>query len=309
MSRVKLFSLFLCLLLLAGLCSCAKEPSPNTQNTFTDALGRNVVLPEHPTRVCALLGSFADVWTLSGGTLCAATEDAADYGIDTATLISVGGAHSPSAEAVLKSDCTLVLASASTKSHVALLDTLTSAGICVLYFDVDSFDDYLKMLAVCCEMTGREDLYRQNGLLLKEEIDAVKKEVAASLPEEEKSVLLLRASAGMLKAKGSEGTVLGELLCDLGLDNLAESEASLLDNLSVEVVLKNEPYRIFIAVMGDEKAARESILSLLSPDGAWGQLAAVKEGRVHIMEKRLFHAKPNDDYLTSYEKIAEILLG
>ena len=35
--------------------------------TFTDALERTVSVKKNPERVAALLGSFADVWTLAGG--------------------------------------------------------------------------------------------------------------------------------------------------------------------------------------------------------------------------------------------------
>ena len=40
--------------------------------TFTDALERSVTVRKSVERVAALLGSFADIWMLSGGSLCAA---------------------------------------------------------------------------------------------------------------------------------------------------------------------------------------------------------------------------------------------
>jgi iron complex transport system substrate-binding protein len=49
--------------------------------------------------------------------------------------------------------------------------TLETMGIAVAYFDVDSFDDYLKMLDICTDITERKDLYEQNGLAIKAQID------------------------------------------------------------------------------------------------------------------------------------------
>ena len=43
--------------------------------TFTDDLGREIVVTSHE-RVASLLGSYADMWVLAGGSLVAAPEDA-----------------------------------------------------------------------------------------------------------------------------------------------------------------------------------------------------------------------------------------
>lgn len=43
--------------------------------TFTDDLGRRVTV-ENPQRVAALLGSYADMWMLAGGTVQASADDA-----------------------------------------------------------------------------------------------------------------------------------------------------------------------------------------------------------------------------------------
>ena len=61
--------------------------------TFTDALGREVTVPKNPERVVSLLGSFADVWMLAGGKLCASAEDAwEDFGLELDDAVNIGGA-------------------------------------------------------------------------------------------------------------------------------------------------------------------------------------------------------------------------
>ena len=278
--------------------------------SFTDALGREVTVVKNPERVAALLGSFADVWMLAGGELCAAAEDAwEDFGLEPEGAVNLGGAHSPSLELLISSDPDLVIASASTASNVEMKDSLEAMGITVVYFDVDCFDDYLKMLDICTDITGRKDLYEQNGTSIKARIDAVKAQYAeADIPESERKVLLLRAASSFVKAKGSDGTILGEMLADMGCVNIADSDTTLLENLSVEAVIRENPHHVFVVTMGsDTAAARETLENMINENPAWSTLDAIKNGRLHVMDKKLFNLKPNARWAESYEILYEKL--
>lgn len=297
-------------LLLAGCAGDTPEAGGEDTVTFTDALDRTVTVKKAPERTAALLGSFADVWDLAGGSLCAAAGDAwEDFGLALDGAVDLGGAHSPSLELLLSADPEFVLASASTAANVEMREPLEAAGITVAYFDVDNFADYLEMLAICTDITGRKDLYEQNGLRLQEQIEAVKAQYAqADIPEVERTVLLIRTSATFLKAKGSRGTILGEMLADMGCVNIADSDASLLDNLSVEAVIRAQPRHIFVVTMGnDTEAATEFWEATLRENPAWGSLEAIREGRIHHMDKKLFNMKPNGRWAEAYEKLYETL--
>ena len=315
LSANKILCLFTAVTLLVSvLGGCAKKDTGSDISdtvTFTDALDRSVTVNKNPQRVAALLGSFADTWILSGGEICAAAEDAwDDYGLELKDAVNLGGAHSPSLESLLSADPDFVIASASTKADVEMKETLENAGITVAYFDVDNFNDYLAMLKICTDITGRSDLYEQNGEKVKEEIEKIIKDFSsANLTEEKRTVLLLRTSASLLKAKGSEGTVLGEMLGDLGCINIADSDETLLENLSVESVIRQEPYRIFAVSMGDEDAAKKNLSKTMEENPAWGKLNAVAQDRLHIMDKKLFNLKPNANWAKAYEQLVEILLS
>lgn len=304
--KTKLVALLCALITLISLCACAGD-GINTASVesvlFTDALGRELELAVKPKRVAALIGSFADIWMLAGGELCAAADEAwEDFGLEINAL-NLGGAHSPSLEMLVASEPELVLASASTSSNVEMLDALNDIGIPVAYFDVDNFEDYLKMLDICTDITQKKENYTLYGLALQDRIELAKQRIR----DNGQRILLLRASSGTLKAKGSKGTVLGEMLYDLGCVNVADSESTLLESLSIESILEYEPYRIFAVTMGDDAAAIENMNRIISESPAWSSLEAIKENRFHIMKKRLYNIKPNARWAEAYEGLVDIL--
>ena len=317
----------LCLLaalLLAALCACGAAPSPAespapaasaarpaaTTLTFTDDLGREVTAPAPPQRVAALLGSYADVWCLAGGqdTLVAAAHDAwTDFSLALGgDVADLGGLLEPNLEALIAAEPDFVIASSNTAAHLELQDALAELGIPVAYFDVNSFADYLAMLQTCTMLTGRDDLYQQNGLDVQAQVDAAKARADGSAP----TVLVLRAAGSSCKVKNSRGTVLGELLADLGAVNIADSDTQLLEDLSLERILADDPDCIFVVYQGDdEAAARRTLQATLTANPAWNTLTAVQQGRFYVMDKQLFHLKPNARWGEAYRQAADLLYG
>ena len=306
--------LVLSALCLLCLCGCQKNDEQAVTNdgvTFTDALGRTVTVANAPQRTAALIGSFADVWSLAGGKVCATVEEAwEDFDLDLEDAVNLGGSHSPSLEALIAANPDFVIASASTASNVEMKEALQNAGITVAYFDVDNFDDYLDMLKVCTDITGRNDLYEKNGSEVKSRIEKIKDDFTkAEVPPEERKVLIIRTAASVIKAKGSEGTILGEMLSDLGCINIADSDKSLVDTLSVDSIIRNEPYHIFVVTMGDvTEKAMENLSRMMDENPTWKTLEAVKENRFYVMDKYLFNIKPNAKWADAYEELTKILL-
>ena len=314
LKTVRLISLGMALVFCFSMISCGTkktgESGDGEHMTFVDDLGREVSVPKNPERVAALLGSFADIWLLAGGELCAAAEDAwDDFGLELGDTVNLGGAHSPNLEKLVDADPQLVLASASTASNVDMRESLERMGIAVAYFDVDHFDDYLRMLKICTDITGQSALYEENGLAIQRQIEEIKAQFASEEHSEaSRTVLLLRASSTSVKAKGSKGTILGEMLADMGCINIADSQVSLLENLSVEEVIKQNPNHIFVVAMGENPdAAQAAVNALMIENPAWGMLPAVVANRLHVMDKTLFNLKPNARWAEAYEVLYEIL--
>ena len=310
-NRIKILFLAFCMLsMLAGCKSKETErydlSAPDEEGTtFTDDLGREVHVKD-PKRVAALIGSFADIWLLAGGEVSAAANDSftsleLPLGEET---VNLGSITEPDVERLIAAEPDLVLASANTEADVALMELLDEAEITTAYFSVSNFEDYLRMLLVCTEITGRDDLYEQNGLAVKRQIESVKERIDGSAP----TVLFLRASSSSVKAKGSSGSVGGEMLADLGCVNIADSEAGLLEELSMEAIIAADPEYIFLTTQGtDTEAALKNAREELFNDPAWQTLTAVREGNYYMLEKRLYNLKPNARWGEAYEKLADIL--
>ena len=102
--------------------------------------------------------------------------------------------------------------------------------------------------------------------------------------------------------------MLGEMLADLGCVNIADRENALLEQLSMEAILQADPDYIFAVAQGaDDTAARKNLENTLLSNPAWQSLSAVREGRFHLLEHRLYNLKPNARWGEAYEKLADIL--
>ena len=279
--------------------------------TFTDDLGREVTV-EQPERVAALLGSYADMWYLAGGEVVASADDAwDDFDLPMKEdAINLGMTKDLNLEKLFEADPDLVLASTNTKQNMEWQDTLESAGITTAYFNVSDFDDYLRVLKIFTDITGRSDLYEKNGVSIQEQMKEIVDESEGHIAEngEPPKVLVIRASATMILAKNSKNNVMGEMLHALGCENIADSDDSLLENLSLEHIMVEDPDHIFICQFGDDAdAVKAHMEEFIGENPAWSNLTAVQEGNVHYMDKSLYTLKPNDRWAEAYEKAEELL--
>ena len=153
-------------------------------------------------------------------------------------------------------------------------------------------------------------MYEKNGLAIQEQIENVIAQSKQRIEDagQAPTVLSLRASSTFIRAKNSKDNVLGEMLFALGCENIADSEESLLENLSIEQIIIQDPDYIFFIQQGDnEDGTKENIKNFIAENPAWSELTAVKNGRVYLLEKSLYALKPNDRWGEAYEKLEGIL--
>ena len=299
------------LALLLGLLLCFGSAAPGFSETsavtFEDDLGRTVTV-ERPERVAVLIGSFAHIWYLAGGldSLVAAASDtwtSFDIPLDEA-VINLGSTKQVSLEAVIAANPDFVIASVNTDADLALREPLEAMGIPTAYFQVSTVEDYLRTLDILTQITGCRENFERYGTSVLSQVEAAKEKADGSDP----TVLYIRVSGSGCRVKNSENSVLGEMLRDLGAVNIADREDSLLENLSMEVIMQQDPEFIFVVLQSSDPSVAQGVLEkTLLCDPAWDSLTAVREGRFYLMDPALYNLKPNDRWGEAYESLEAIL--
>ena len=302
--KTRWIALLLICTLLSGCAAGVETPETSTGITFTDSMDRTITV-SNPQRVGICSGSLAECWLLAGGEISATTRDAVternlelpeDY-------IDLGSLKEPSLEAILAADLDFLILMSSLPNHRAMAETLDKTGIAYAYFDVENFADYLELMKVFTDITGRADLYEANAASLQPQIEAA---IASGKREDAPTVLILRTSSSKVKALDSSFMV-GGMLEEFGCINIADGENGLLSDLSIEAIVAEDPDYIFISCMGDLEEGQAQLEASLTSNPIWDTLQAVENNRVFWLDKELFHQKPNARWGKSYEILAELL--
>lgn len=302
MKRLCVGILLICLLL-SG-CGAAEAPISGDGITFTDSMDRTVTV-SNPQRVGICSGSLAECWLLAGGEIVAVTRDAVtERNLELPeNYIDLGSLKEPSAEAILAADLDFVILMSSLPNHVALAETLEKTDTAYAYFDVENFSDYLELMKIFTDITGRSDLYEANAAALQPQIESI---IENGKREDAPTVLILRTSSSRVKVLDSSFMV-GGMLKEFGCVNIADSDGSLLTELSLEAIVQADPDYIFISCMGDLEEGQAQLEASLTSNSIWDTLQAVENNRVFWLDKELFHQKPNARWGKSYEILAELL--
>lgn len=279
----------------------------STEVTFIDDLGREVTV-DRPQRVVCLISSFADIWYLAGGVdQIVATTNATWTYFDLPLredVVNLGQTKELNLEQLIACEPDFVLASSGTDRNVELESALSEMGITAAYFNVDTFDDYLRMIKICTDITGCTENYKIYG----EDVQAQVEDILTRPDGSRPSVLYIRATGSSCKVKNSQDSVLGEMLANLDCENIADSDDSLLEQLSIEAILQADPDYIFVILQSADPTDAEAILeSTLLSNPAWSSLTAVREGRYYVLDSSLYNLKPNAKWGIAYEQLADIL--
>ena len=296
------------LLLLALTLALAVSGAAETV-TFTDALGREVTLAVPVRRAVAFEGSLAEAYLTCGGTLVGATEDAVtERGLSLGGEVSViGTVKQPSLELTVALEPELILLSADSAAHLKLLDALTALGVPCAYFSFDTWQEYMDMADVLCRLTGHEELLEVQREQVQRPIEAIVSRAREDARYGQRTALLLRAYSTGVKAKGSD-SLAGAMLAEMGLVNIADRDGALLESLTLEQILMDDPDWIFITTMGESRErAMDALAEALTNNPAWGALTAVREGRVVELDKQLFYYKPNARWAQAYALLEDLL--
>lgn len=263
---------------------------------------------EPPKRVAVLFSSMAEMWLEAGGEIAITVGETVERGFadESVELVDDGAGKTVNIELLLSLEPDLVICSGDIPAQVDAAKICRKAGIDTLILSVECFDDYLEAMDRMTSLTGVRDGYAA-ALEMKKQIDAIVASEELSALKNPKILFIRTGSTNSsTKPKQASDHFACAMLEELGCVNIISDAPILLDGLNMEAIVAIDPDYIFFSLMGDETAARKHIDELLS-EAAWQSLSAVREGRVHILPKELFHFKPNSRWGEAYKYLSELL--
>lgn len=275
--------------------------------SFVDGTGQEVNISKNPQRTIVLFASYLDLWIRNGGDLIAMVEDKSGMEVPgTEDVETVGKTGAISLEKIISLEPDLVILSANTSSQAEMVASLRQNNIQVLAIDYTFKEDYYKTVRLFTAINDREDLYEENAVSVKKDVE----EIIERVPKEEApKVFIMFASSKTIKSRGS-GTTLGQMLADLNTINIADVDNVSLEDkgFSMETIIKEDPDFIFVQRMGsDNEKVLERIKQDAQSNPAWASLSAVKNDRYILLPKDLYTYKANQRYAEAYEELAKIL--
>ena len=276
----------------------------NAFYSFTDSLGNEVTLAKKPERVAVLFSSLCNVWKNAGGESFITVGESIDRGFydEEILLVDSGAGKSINTELLISYEPDFVIYSSDVPAQKECGKLLEKAGIPSAAIRLDSFEDYLSALRIFCDITEKDENYRLYGESIRKEIEAIKSKALSQSKQPEILFIRSGSSASSCKAKKAEDNFAAEMLRNLGCTNIADKAPLLLDGISTETVLKENPDFIFISLMGNEEAGRAFMDKTLQSD-TWQDLA----DRAVYLPKELFQYKPCERWAEAYRYLYEKL--
>lgn len=295
------------LIFISGAVETNKPESSGEYFTFTDSEGEIVELSHKPQKTAVLFSSLAECWIEAGGEVYVTVGESVERGLvkEETELVDKGAGKTVDTEKLISLEPDFVICSADIASHREVASALKKAKIPVAMLRMDTFEDYLTILRTLTKITGKTENYEQFGENAKSEIEQI---ISGGKRENNPKILFVRSgsSYSSAKAKKADDNFAAKILEDFGCINIADKAEVLLDNLSAEVILKENPQYIFVSVMGDYDNSKAYMQELLAKK-EYASLDAVKNGRVHFLPKELFQYKPCGRWAESYRYISSIL--
>ena len=295
------------LIFISGAVETNKPESSGEYFTFTDSEGEIVELSHKPQKTAVLFSSLAECWIEAGGEVYVTVGESVERGLvkEETELVDKGAGKTVDTEKLISLEPDFVICSADIASHRDVASALKKAKIPVAMLRMDTFEDYLTILRTLTKITGKTENYEQFGENAKSEIEQI---ISGGKRENNPKILFVRSgsSYSSAKAKKADDNFAAKILEDLGCVNIADKAETLLDNLSAEVILKENPQYIFVSVMGDYDNSKAYMQELLAKK-EYASLDAVKNGRVYFLPKEMFQYKPCGRWAESYRYISSIL--
>ena len=281
------------------------EPLPETYPLeIRDMMGRPVTIPAEPMRIVSVSPTATEMLYIAGGT-AVARDSSSTFPPEVLDLPELGGAYSPSFEAIATQRADLILIEA--LSQARFLEPLMQFGVPVVAVRATSLDDITTGIKLIGQIIGTD-----------EQAERAAQEIAARVATSVggasagKSALILISDADRNLYAAKPQSYPGAIASMFGLSNPA---ADLPDSgsfpgfalVSGEQLFTMNPDYLFAITPAPEPAPRLSATLLRIP--GFSNLRAISSGQLHELDHVIFLRNQGPRIAEAVEAMAELTGG
>ena len=274
--------------LLASACQ-PKQAPPSTRVTFSDDLGRRVLVVPNPKRIVSLAPSVTEILFAIGlGDRIVGDTTYCDYPPEAKKIEKVGDTQNPSMERIVALHPDLVVVTTASQLE-QFVDRLNQVGIPVYATRAANLDQLVDSINKLGEVTGAAAQAQALTASLRSRINAVRTRVAG-LPAPR--VLVVLNSEPLMTAGAN--TFVNDLIANGGGESISRDEQTEYPKFSLETAVARRPQVIFLQAGG---APLPSQLE---------STPAAQDKRVYHIDDNLL-LKPGPRVVDALEQVAEKL--
>jgi iron complex transport system substrate-binding protein len=247
--------------------------------SFTDDLGRAVVIEEPPVRIVSLAPSITEMlFGIGAGGLVVGRTDYCDYPLEVLELPSIGGfsASSISIETIVALEPDLVIGGATRQGEV--IEALDVAGIPAFALQRDTVGGTLETLQLLGFITDHSEEASTLVDEMQTRLDAVV-DVVATIPDDERVTVFYEVWHEPLMTTTAQ-TFIGELIELAGGINVFGDLEESYPSISAETIIDNDPQ----VILGPSTHGDQLTDEMIAAREGWGDMTAVKSGAIFIID-------------------------
>ena len=264
------------------------------------------VIPKHPKRTIVLLTSLLNLWVESGGTAIARCTGDINVPPEVINIPEVGSFNNPNAEKVITLQPDLVISS-DVAGFRYIIPILKQNNIPYIFLRYVNHYDYLHILDLFSRINGTEKIYQAANERMSERINIIT-ERCRKFKGPKALVVFTSTNSVSCELPNSQT---GVMLSMIGVKNIISKDYNLASqtrvDFSLEKIVQLDPDIILLNTMGEVDACRERLRMEFESNEAWSALTAIREGRFHVLPKKYFLYKPNDEFPRALEYLARLI--
>ncbi len=202
--------------------------------TITDDLGTEVTIDSEPEKAVSLSPSCTEIlFAIGAGDRVSGRTDYCDYPAEAAEVPSVGSYSDPNMELIIAQSPDVVFASDYIDDSIR--SQLEELGANVIVFSANDVNGTERDIELAGQIMNCSDQAKEITRTMTSTLDALKETIA-----DEAGTKSAFIDLGFYYSAGT-GSLLGNMLNDLGVINIADDSGELWPQLSVETIIEKNP--------------------------------------------------------------------